>query len=192
MTDLDLDQIEEELADLLADGAKSKLWRTTDVVDLVARVRKAEAERDEARESVARLNRRSQIAESAINELANGTGKGKAKSVAAEVWARCNRSHEAAFHEIREHRELSAERDELRATVARVEALHRPVDVEVLAGDCAAEECGHEDECPTVTVQQCVECDRLAESVDTYYGERDIGDTKYPCPTAKALRGESE
>ena len=49
-------------------------------------------ERDEARAAVSRLNRRVQVAESAIAEL-TGTGEGKASQVSREIWTRCEESH---------------------------------------------------------------------------------------------------
>lgn len=65
------------------------------------------------RETVARLNRRAQIVEAAVNELATGTGKGKSRPVAAEMWARCQTTHErgcpralAAESALRQVREL--------------------------------------------------------------------------------------
>ena len=49
-------------------------------------------ERDEARAAVSRLNRRVQVAESAIAEL-TGTGEGKASQVSREIWTHCEESH---------------------------------------------------------------------------------------------------
>ena len=57
-------------------------------------VAEAERERDEARATNDRLNRRVQIAEAAVHELTTGTGNGKARPVAAEMWARCQETHE--------------------------------------------------------------------------------------------------
>lgn len=85
--------------------------------------------------------------------------------------------------------ELQAERDRLAATVDRVEALHAPRTVQVITGDCSTEECGHEDECPTVPFRQCVECDRIADEIDTYYSERGVAPTEWPCPTIAAIEG---
>ena len=48
----------------------------------------------EARATNDRLNRRVQIAEAAVHELTTGTGNGKARPVAAEMWARCQETHE--------------------------------------------------------------------------------------------------
>ena len=47
----------------------------------------------EARTTIANLNRRAQVAEAALHELTTGTGGGKAKRVAREVWERCQESH---------------------------------------------------------------------------------------------------
>lgn len=72
------------------------------------------------RETNARLNRRAQIAEAAINELANGTGGGKAKAVAREIWTRCEATHE---RHCQRAEQAEAERDRPRAQVAACEAL---------------------------------------------------------------------
>lgn len=53
-----------------------------------------EAALAEARATNDRLNRRVQIAEAAVHELTTGTGNGKARPVAAEMWARCQETHE--------------------------------------------------------------------------------------------------
>ena len=60
----------------------------------VGSVAEAERERDWARATNDRLNRRVQIAEAAVHELTTGTGHGKARPVAAEMWARCQETHE--------------------------------------------------------------------------------------------------
>lgn len=42
---------------------------------------------------------------------------------------------------------------------------HTPVDVEVLSrSDCAAEDCEHEDGCPTVVRAVCLECNTEAQN----------------------------
>ena len=73
------------------------------------------------------------------------------------------------------------------AAIQRVRELHVPYTTGVLTGDCAAEACDHEDDCPTQTFEYCAGCDELAEAVDCYYMERDARLTAYPCPTIRAL-----
>lgn len=67
----------------------------------------AEAELADARETIARLNARAQVAEAAIAEL-TGTGKGKAKRVAREIWTRCEESHGLACGTTRRARDFAA------------------------------------------------------------------------------------
>lgn len=84
----------------------------TAVAALVAALR-------EALETNARLNRRSQIAEAAIADLTREpVGGRKHRSVAAEVWERCEESHGLACRTTRE----------ARAEVERLQA-ERPVNV---------------------------------------------------------------
>ena len=71
--------------------------------------------------------------------------------------------------------------------IARVEAIHAPRSIQVVTGDCALGECEHTDECPTVPFEQCVACDELAETVNTYYVEALGFVTAWPCPTVRAL-----
>ena len=65
------------------------------------------------RETVARLNRRAQIAESAINDLTREPIGGREHApVAAEVWARCEETHGLVCRAAREARaEVSSLRD---------------------------------------------------------------------------------
>ena len=79
-----------------------------------------------------------------------------------------------------------------REAVAPVLALHKPRDEQVFAGDCAAEECEHEDECPTVPYTVCAECVRVAEESDPYFGERGLSSVAHPCPTVRAASIEQE
>lgn len=70
------------------------------------------------RETVARLNRRSQVAEAAIADLTREPiGGRKHKPVAAEVWTRCEESHGRGCRTTREARE---EAERLRAEVERL------------------------------------------------------------------------
>lgn len=85
----------------------------TAVAALVAALR-------EALETNARLNRRSQIAEAAIADLTREpVGGRKHRSVAAEVWERCEESHGLACRTTREAR---AEVERLRVRAAAVAA----------------------------------------------------------------------
>lgn len=81
--------------------------------------------------------------------------------------------------------------EELEATIQRVRDLHSPIPTEAItASDCVNEDCDHEDGCPTETVHICAECDRIADEIDVYYGERSLSQTVYPCPTIQALEGD--
>jgi hypothetical protein len=82
-------------------GERVAYYRDSEVPSLrsnadgwAARAEAAESERDQLRHTVTRLNRRAQIAEAAIHELTHGTGQGKARAVAAEMWERCQSAHE--------------------------------------------------------------------------------------------------
>ena len=87
-------------------------------------VAEAERQRDEARATNERLNRRVQTAEAAIHELTTGTGKGKARPVAAEMWARCQETHERHCRRAeRAEAALAAEKAQHDALRARVKAL---------------------------------------------------------------------
>ena len=76
--------------------------------------------------------------------------------------------------------------------VAPVLALHKPRDEQAISGDCAAEECEHEDECPTIAFAVCAECYRVAEESDPYFGERGLSSVEHPCPTFHAASTEQE
>lgn len=84
------------------------------------------------------------------------------------------------------------ERDRLAAAIERVRELHVPYTTGVLTGDCAAEACDHEDNCPTQKFEYCAGCHEIAEAADCYYMERDARLTAYPCPTIRALDGSPE
>ena len=75
----------------------------------------------------------------------------------------------------------------LLAAVRAVEALHCRETVQAITGDCATEECDHEDECPTIPVDVCAECYRVSEEADAYFHERNIAPAAYPCPTIRAI-----
>lgn len=79
----------------------------------------------------------------------------------------------------------------LAAQVERVRTLHRPRTEQVLAGDCAKEECDHEDECPTTPFVVCSECYRIGEEGDAYFAERSVSHVAWPCPTVRAHDGEA-
>ena len=76
--------------------------------------------------------------------------------------------------------------------VAPVLALHKPREEQVVTGDCAAEDCEHEGECPTVAFAVCAECYRVAADAYPYFGERGISSVEYPCPTVRAASIEQE
>ena len=81
-----------------------------------------------------------------------------------------------------------SERDALAARIERVRALHRPTTVEATQGECAAEECAHEDDCPTVPVGVCAECYRIGEDAYPWASEGYVlQHVEYPCPTIRAL-----
>ena len=82
------------------------------------------------------------------------------------------------------------------AVLEAVTALHTKRDADAVTGDCAAEECGHEEECPTQTFETCAACWDLCEESDPYFGERGIAPVLWPCPTVRAIEaalgGEGE
>ena len=80
----------------------------------------------EARETIARLNRRAQVAEAAIADLTREpVGWRKHRAVAAEVWERCEESHGLACRTTREARD---EVERLRVRAAAVAAAIDPHD----------------------------------------------------------------
>lgn len=79
------------------------------------------------------------------------------------------------------------EADRLVARLEAVRELHKPTIEGAITGDCATDECDHEDECPLEPIEVCAECHRLAEEVDAYYGEETIEPTTWPCPTIQAI-----
>ena len=84
--------------------------------------------------------------------------------------------------------DTTTERDALAAQIGRVRALHRPTTVEATQGECAAEECAHEDACPTVPVGVCAECYRIGEDAYPWaYEGGGLQHVEYPCPTVRAL-----
>jgi len=80
-----------------------------------------------------------------------------------------------------------ADATRLIAAVEAVLDLHAPEALEVLASDCATEECDHWDECPTETFMVCRECYRVADETEPYFGERNVGPVAHPCPTVAAI-----
>lgn len=78
------------------------------------------------------------------------------------------------------------------AKVARAEALHRPRPEQFLTGDCASEDCDHEDECHTSPLDVCAHCYDLAADGNPYaFEDRTPAQLLWPCPTATALDGAS-
>lgn len=72
--------------------------------------------------------------------------------------------------------------------IAAVQALHRRGNHDFTVGDCALEECGHEDECPTETKPVCSGCWVQAEEIDEYFCEKRTPEwVMWPCPTVRAL-----
>ena len=85
--------------------------------------------------------------------------------------------------------------DALEQAEARIQAvrdLHSPSDEQVIMGDCAAEECDHQEieDCPTEPFTVCAECYRAAIELNPYYGEQGVDDVAWPCPTIRALGGK--
>ena len=81
--------------------------------------------------------------------------------------------------------------DVAESAIERVRALHRPIDVDVLQSECAAEECEHEFDCPPIEMTVCKACCDLGDRIDMYNYERGgIEHVYYPCPTVRALGGE--
>ncbi|MCT1430588.1 ead/Ea22-like family protein [Brachybacterium muris] len=85
--------------------------------------------------------------------------------------------------------------EQVQARDARIKAvreLHSPSDEQVIMGDCAAEECDHQEieDCPTEPFTVCAECYRAAIELNPYYGEQGVDDVAWPCPTIHALDGE--
>ena len=70
-----------------------------------------------------------------------------------------------------------------------IRELHKCRTEQVITGSCAAGECDHEYECPTVPFEVCAECWRISEEADAYFVERSIESAAYPCRTIKALDG---
>lgn len=92
----------------------------------------------------------------------------------------------------REAEEIIAAHDaEVVACCNRVRELHKRRTEQVITGDCAAGECEHWDECPTVQFDVCVECYRVAEESDPYFWEYSLRAVAYPCPTIKAIDGRA-
>ena len=80
--------------------------------------------------------------------------------------------------------------DVAESAIERVRGLHRPMDVDVLQSDCAAEDCEHEFNCPPIEVTVCKGCYALGDRIDKYnYEQGGIEHVSYPCPTIQALDG---
>lgn len=75
------------------------------------------------------------------------------------------------------------------AALRAVLALHERTEVDALTDPvCCAEECDHEDACPTTPVAVCRHCWDIADTADAYHAERGIdADLDYPCPTVAAI-----
>ena len=88
--------------------------------------------------------------------------------------------------------EANARADQAEARIKAVRDLHSPSDEQVIMGDCAAEECDHQEieDCPTEPFTVCAECYRAAIELNPYYGEQGVDDVAWPCPTIRALDGE--
>ena len=81
-------------------------------------------------------------------------------------------------------------RTDVPALVAALQAvleLHKPITEGVIVGDCAAEECEHDGDCPEVPIDLCACCYDLALDANPYYGERDVVWVRYPCPTVRVI-----
>ena len=80
--------------------------------------------------------------------------------------------------------EVAAAREALKP----VRELHRRRVLMCIGGECAAEECDHEDGCPEdVLIAVCAACWDIADECNGgYYGESGIDDSvRWPCATAK-------
>lgn len=75
--------------------------------------------------------------------------------------------------------------DALRAALVAIQELHKPVKTQVLMGDCAVEECEHEDDCPTHEFEYCAACNEIAEQANPSYAEDGMGFVAHPCATRK-------
>ena len=84
------------------------------------------------------------------------------------------------------------ERDAAVSAIERLRKRHCKIEASAVTGDCATEECEHEEECPTEIFEVCAACWNLCEEPDPYFGERGIGMVLWPCPTIAALDGAPE
>ncbi|WP_413455960.1 hypothetical protein ACLQ8T_05630 [Glutamicibacter sp. FR1] len=73
----------------------------------------------------------------------------------------------------------------MRAALEAIQELHKPVETQVLTGDCAVGECEHEDDCPTVDFVYCAACNEIAELANAYYAEEGMQIVSHPCPTRR-------
>ena len=75
------------------------------------------------------------------------------------------------------------------AALRAVLGLHKPVEVPVISGACAAEECDHEDACPTHPLSVCGGCMERAEEVYPYATENGEAMARlvYPCDDVRAV-----
>lgn len=80
------------------------------------------------------------------------------------------------------------------AAVEGVLGLHKPKVEQVITGDCASEECDHEEsiDCPLSPFTYCACCYALADQVDSYFTEGGINLVAWPCKTVKAVTSALE
>ena len=86
---------------------------------------------------------------------------------------------------------IAAARTDVPQLVAALRAVldqHHRVDVGVIRGDCAQEECDHEGACPEVPFAVCDACYSIADQIDPYLYERGGVDVvAWPCPTVQTI-----
>ena len=91
---------------------------------------------------------------------------------------------------------IAAARTDVPQLVAALRAVldqHHRVDVGVIRGDCAREECDHEGACPEVPFAVCDACYSIADQIDPYLYERGGVDVvAWPCPTVQTIADEIE
>lgn len=132
----------------------------------------------------------------AAGVVLNAVPRAAVPDAATEELANAKAGWDSALRIVNESNDIiktiGAERDAALAAIERLNARHRKVEASAVTGDCAIEECEHEDECPTEVFEVCAACWNLCESADQYFGERGIAPVLWPCEIATALDGAPE